>query len=50
MKTVLPGGSGQVGTLLARAFGAAGHEVGGAQSAGGARTLADRRLGRGDPR
>jgi len=27
MKLVLPGGSGQVGTLLARAFGAEGHEV-----------------------
>ncbi|HEX8320626.1 MAG TPA: NAD-dependent epimerase/dehydratase family protein [Longimicrobium sp.] len=27
MKIVLPGGSGQVGTLLARAFVADGHEV-----------------------
>ncbi len=27
MKVVLPGGSGQVGTLLARSFGAEGHEV-----------------------
>ena len=27
MKTVIPGGSGQVGTLLARAFVADGHEV-----------------------
>jgi len=27
MKIVIPGGSGQVGTLLARAFHGAGHEV-----------------------
>ncbi|MGH7462186.1 MAG: NAD-dependent epimerase/dehydratase family protein, partial [Longimicrobiales bacterium] len=27
MKVVIPGGSGQVGTLLARAFHADGHEV-----------------------
>ena len=27
MKVVIPGGSGQVGTLLARAFQGAGHEV-----------------------
>ena len=47
MKIVIPGGSGQVGTILARAFHAEGQEVRGPEPhAGRACPLANRAVGR----
>ena len=46
MKIVIPGGSGQVGTVLARAFHADGHDVVVLSRASRASTVARRRVGR----
>ena len=46
MKIVIPGGSGQVGTVLARAFQREGHEVVVLSRAARPRALAGRRVGR----
>ena len=46
MKVVIPGGSGQVGTMLARAFTPTGHEVVVLSRAPRPRAVAGRRLGR----
>ncbi len=50
MKVVIPGGSGQVGTILARALHGAGHDSGRPQSSPGGAAMACSDVGRRQPR